>query len=294
MDVTRDKKLDDRLAPCKIRIIMGARRPKIIELNPSDLMVKSVKEIDADLSAIWDYAAMALGLRQRKATPADPPPPMPPGAVPQGETVEVQFKTARRAPNELPKGPEKPVSMTWVEGSSVHTVYSIIDRYPRGVDSLTLRGDFEKVYQGSETAAFARALQRLKAFRHIAAYKKRLFSYGRLKQFLEDLKANATDDIPNPERVIRGKWSAAVFECIRAREEGYVDFGEIVEHITKQKDFENVNNVGPQVAVALKNLQYRLGFIEKMKGNGKNQYRVKIEESKEQPAVDLEPSNTAH
>jgi hypothetical protein len=286
--------IDDRLAPCIIRIKMAGRRPKIIELNPSDLMGKSVKEIDADLSAIWDYAAMAIGLRQRKATPDDPPPPMPPGMGTPNEGVEVTFKPARRSPNGLPRAPEKPMPITWVEGSSVHTAFTIIDRYPRGVDSLTLRGEFEKLDRSNEPASFARAVSRLKTHRHIAAYKKRLFTYGRLKQFLEDLKANATEDIPDAERVVRGKWSAAVFEYIRNRNGEYVDYAEIVDHITRQKEFENLNNVGPQVAVALKNLQYRLGFIEKMKGHGKPKYKIKTEDSKEQPQVDLETATTAH
>jgi nitrogenase subunit NifH len=181
-----------------------------------------------------------------------------------------------------------------VEGSNVHTAYTIIDRYPRGVDSLTLREEYGKAYQANDIASLSKAMHRLKLHRYIVAYKKRLFTYGRLKQFLEDLQTNAVEDVPDAERVVKGKWATTVFEFIRNRNGDYVAFAEIVDHITKQKDFENVNNVGPQVAVALRKLQYHRRLIEKMKGRGKGLYRLKTEDSKEQPSADIEPSATAH
>jgi hypothetical protein len=293
----RKKLVDDRLAPCIIRIKMSGRRPKIITLDPSNLMGKSVKEIDADLSAVYFYVAMALGLRQAKATPADPPPPTAPAIAQPArstETVEVTFKPARRSPRELPKPPDKPLPITWVEGSNVHTAYTVIDRYPRGVDSLTLREEFGKAYQADDVASLSKAMHRLKQHRYIVPYKKRLFTYGRLKQFLEDLQTNAVEDIPDAERVVKGKWATTVFEFIRDRNGDYVSFAEIVDHITKQKDFESLNNVGPQVAVALKKLQYHQHLIEKMKGRGKGLYRLKTEDSKEHPSADIEPSATTH
>lgn len=275
----------------------NGRRSKNVELDPSDLFNMSVKEIDAQLSMLWRYAGMALGLRRQKAAEenVDTPPPEFTGMV-VGKAADniPRINEARRAVNTLPDEPPKPV--TFVAGSSVHTAYTVIDRYPRGVDSMVFREAFEKMYTGNDgPASYARALQRLKGSDQVVIYKKKLFTYWRLKQFLDDVRSGATEDFADEHQVVRGKWSTTILEFVRGRQGAYVDFGEIVDHVMRQPGFENVNNASSQVAVALRNLLYRHKSIEKMKGHGKSQYRYKLEDQKDEPpTVDLEASTTAH
>ena len=74
---------------CIFKIAAG--RETEIVIDPADFMDKSVAEIDADLGALFSYAAMALGVRQMKATRDDMPAPLLPGS-PTEPRVEVVFK----------------------------------------------------------------------------------------------------------------------------------------------------------------------------------------------------------
>jgi hypothetical protein len=80
VSMSREKNLDKRLALNTKRLTVVPRKPNTIELDPSDLMNKAVKEIDAQLSVIYGYIAMALAMRQHKAAMEDveAPPPAPP------------------------------------------------------------------------------------------------------------------------------------------------------------------------------------------------------------------------
>jgi hypothetical protein len=264
---------------------MGGRKQKPFVLDGADLMSKSVSEIDSALSSVYAYAAMALSLRQHKAVneKITTPPPTPPRLLTDGvENIvsaasTVRVNHPRRAPNTLPNKPPKHV--TWVAGSTVHTAYSVIDRYPHGVDLPIFREEFDKLYSGGDGSGLhSKALQNLRISGHVLAYKKKLFSYDRLKQFLENVKAGVVEDIPDGQPTLHGKWSVTVYEFIRSHRGEWVEFRDIVEHIMRQPGFENTANAPSQVAVALRNLQYRHHSIEKMRGRGKGQYRISSEE----------------
>jgi len=59
----------------------------IITIDPASLSEKSVAEIDAELSVLYNYAAMALGLRALRAKSTDGYPPMPVDLSPRVEVV---------------------------------------------------------------------------------------------------------------------------------------------------------------------------------------------------------------
>ena len=293
MSMSREKNLDKRLALNTKRLTVVPRKPNTIELDPSDLMNKAVTEIDAQLSVIYGYIAMALAMRQHKAAMenVETPPPAPPRvATPNPDSRApdcsgtVTIRDPRRNPNALPANPPKKV--IWVAGSAVNNAREIIDRCPFGIALTVFREEFEKLHVECDAHSYAKALQRLKSTKHVIIYKKRLFTYNRLKQFLEDLKARLVEDIPEEQPVVTGKWSTAVFEFIRSHKGAFVDYGDIVGHVTRQPGFENASNASSQVAVALKNLQYRHGSIEKIKERGKSQYRLKTEDQKDKPPGD--------
>jgi hypothetical protein len=293
VSMSREKNLDKRLALNTKRLTVVPRKPNTIELDPSDLMNKAVKEIDAQLSVIYGYIAMALAMRQHKAAMenVEAPPPAPPRvATPNPDSRApdcsgaVTIRDPRRNPNALPANPPKKV--IWVAGSAVNNAREIIDRCPFGIALTVFREEFEKLHVECDAHSYAKALQRLKSTKHVIIYKKRLFTYNRLKQFLEDLKARLVEDIPEEQPVVTGKWSTAVFEFIRSHKGAFVDYGDIVGHVTRQPGFENASNASSQVAVALKNLQYRHGSIEKIKERGKSQYRLKTEDQKDKPPGD--------
>ena len=104
---------------------MVPRKPKTIELNPSDLMNKSVQEIDSQLSVIYVYIAMALAMRQHQAAienvetqPRTPPRVANPDSRAPDCADAVTIRDPRRNPNALPANPPKKV--IWVAGSAVN------------------------------------------------------------------------------------------------------------------------------------------------------------------------------
>lgn len=68
------------------KVVIGKNSHRIIDTD--DLSGKSVSEIDADLAALFNYAAMALGLRQSKARYEDPYPP----TLDMSPHVKISFK----------------------------------------------------------------------------------------------------------------------------------------------------------------------------------------------------------
>lgn len=258
-----------------------------------DLMNKSVKEIDIQLEAIWSYVDMALTRRRRRAAAekiTTPPPAFMPTGVDAPSVAADRINQPNRAPNSLPKPPRE---RTWVEGSGSHIAYTIIDRYPRGVDLPIFREEFEKLYpKDASDAAHNKAIHALKVTRHIVPYKKKLFTYGRLKQFLADVASGVADDIPDDQPILRGKWGIAVYEFIRSRDGAWVEFSEIVDHVLRQPGFENATNAPSLVSVALNGLRERHRTIEKHKEGQKSRYRL-IRDLNE-PHSDMETSATAH
>jgi hypothetical protein len=272
-----------------------SRKPKIIELDPSDLIYKSVKEIDTQLEGVWSYVAMALGIRQHKAfaEKITAPPPAPPSflrATADAPHMADRINQPNRAPNSLSKPPRE---RTWVEGSGSHIAYTIIDRYPRGVDLPIFREEFEKLYtKDASDAAHNKAVHTLKATRHVVPYKKKLFTYGRLKQFLADVAAGVADDIPDDQPILRGKWGIAVYEFIRSRNGAWVEFGEIVDHVLRQPGFETATNAPSLISVALTGLRERHRTIEKHKEGQKSRYRLIMDLN--ETHADVATSATAH
>ena len=273
---------------------MASRKQKPIELDPSDLMTKSVKEIDVQLEAIWSYTLMAMSLRQRRAAAENitEPPPAPPRFMQTNIDAPSanRVNQPNRAPNSLPKPPR---DRTWVEGSSTHVAYTIIDRYPRGVDLPIFREEFEKLYARAEgDASHNKAVHALKATRHVVLYKKKLFSYGRLKQFLDDVATRVAEDIPGEQPILRGKWTIAVYNFLHDRKGTWADFGEIVDHVLRQPGFENSTNAPSLISVALSGLQHRHHSIEKRKEGRNTRYRLILDLNESH--ADMEASVTAH
>jgi hypothetical protein len=288
----RTKSVDKQLSPCIIRLKMS-RKQKIVELDPNDLLNKSVSDLDAQLSAIWAYLSMAVGYRQHKAESENitTPPPKPPpsvfamyGAAPQlaSASTAPRINSARRAPNTLPE--KTPKHVTWIAGSATHVAYTVIDKYPHGVDVAVFREEFDKAYSGDDkSATHSRALRVLKDTGHAVFYKKKLFSYDRLKQFLADVAAGVVEDIPGDQPTLNGKWAITVYNVIRDQRGSWIGFAEIVDNVIRQPGFEKTHNAESQVAVALRGLQYRHHTIEKKKQGTKPVYRLKSDDQSDEP-----------
>jgi hypothetical protein len=174
VSMSREKNLDKRLALNTKRLTVVPRKPNTIELDPSDLMNKAVTEIDAQLSVIYGYIAMALAMRQHKAAMenVEAPPPAPPRvATPNPDSRApdcsgaVTIRDPRRNPNALPANPPKKV--IWVAGSAVNNAREIIDRCPFGIALTVFREEFEKLHVECDAHSYAKALQRLKSTKHV-------------------------------------------------------------------------------------------------------------------------------
>jgi hypothetical protein len=232
-----------------------------------------------DLSKQWlrTYKFRQIKAEEENdATPAPPPPTIENKAEASAEAVDASLPRVDKYHRWAPPQPWKIEN-----GSALHTAEKIIEQHPLGMPAAKFAEEYQR-RESENPDAFDRphykALEKLKQLKRVLTYKRLLFTNENLRKFIEEV-GYGNVRIEEPKKLVPSKWAKAILEFMTPKD-GWVDYSDIVEHISRQPMFADIANVSNQTSTNLRNMCEKHELIERHPTE-KGRYRVRSDRTEE-------------